>query len=187
MSDQQPPTMHQHPDRGRRRRSVTHAGRVGLLLLVVAVAAAGCAGEDQMGSPSHRMIEWVGGTGLGGDIGTLNADNARIPLDVPNGTGAIHAACGTIEDDADMANGELPSPDPQVTDWLSDAYGLEGTAATECYDAGASNTKLLAESARNTAKAHALIERALIRIQSIIGHPVSTTTTTDNATGGIFG
>jgi hypothetical protein len=183
MSDHHPSTRSRRPNR----RTVTRVCRVGLLLLVVAFVAAGCAGEDQEGSPSHRMIEWVGGTGLGGDIGTLNADNARIPLDVPNGTGAIHAACGTIEDDADMANDELPTPDPQVTLWLSDAYGLEGTAATECYDAGATNKKLLAESERNTAKAHALFERALIRIQSIIGHPVATTTTTDNATGGIFG
>ena len=133
------------------------------------------------------MSEWVNGTGLGGDIGTLNADNARVALVVPNGTGAVHAACGTIEVDADMANGELPSPDAQVTDWLSAAYGLEGTAGTQCYNAGATNTELLAQSTRNTAKAHALFQRALIRIQSIIGKPVATTTTTDNATGGIFG
>jgi hypothetical protein len=133
------------------------------------------------------MSEWALGTGLGGDIGTLNADNARVALVVPNGTGAVHAACGTIEVDADMANGELPSPDAQVTDWLSAAYGLEGAAGTQCYNAGATNRGLLAQSARNTAKAHALFQRALIRIQSIIGKPVATTTTTDNATGGIFG
>ena len=78
---------------------------------LVAVGAASCAGEDQLGSPAHRMSEWVSGTALGADIGTLNADNAHSRLDVPNGTGAVHAACGTIEVDADMANGELPSPD----------------------------------------------------------------------------
>jgi hypothetical protein len=170
-----------------RRSPATRGFRVAGLLLVVAVAATSCAGQDQQGSPAHRMSEWVTGTGLGGDIGTLNADNARVALDVPNGTGAVHAACGTIEVDADMANGELPSPDAQVTDWLSAAYGLEGTAGTQCYNAGATNTELLAKSASNTAKAHALFQRALIRIQSIIGKPVATTTTTDNATGGIFG
>jgi hypothetical protein len=169
------------------RSPATRGFRVAGLLLVVAVAATSCAGQDQQGSPAHRMSEWVTGTGLGGDIGTLNADNARVALDVPNGTGAVHAACGTIEVDADMANGELPSPDAQVTDWLSAAYGLEGTAGTQCYNAGATNTELLAKSASNTAKAHALFQRALIRIQSIIGKPVATTTTTDNATGGIFG
>jgi len=169
------------------RSPATRGFRVAALLLVVAVAATSCAGQDQQGSPAHRMSVWVSGTGLGGDIGTLNADNARVALDVPNGTGAVHAACGTIEVDADMANGELPSPDAQVTEWLSAAYGLEGTAGTQCYNAGATNTGLLAKSARNTARAHALFQRALIRIQSIIGKPVATTTTTDNATGGIFG
>ncbi len=169
------------------RSPATRGIRIAALLLVVATGAASCAGQDQQGSPAHRMSEWVTGTGLGADIGTLNADNARVALDVPNGTGAVHAACGTIEVDADMANGELPSPDAQVTDWLSAAYGLEGAAGTQCYNAGATNTELLAKSASNTAKAHALFQRALIRIQSIIGKPVATTTTTDNATGGIFG
>jgi hypothetical protein len=147
------------------------------------MTATSCCARASAASTSCAAL----GTGLGGDIGTLNADNARVALVVPNGTGAVHAACGTIEVDADMANGELPSPDAQVTDWLSAAYGLEGAAGTQCYNAGATNRGLLAQSARNTAKAHALFQRALIRIQSIIGKPVATTTTTDNATGGIFG
>jgi hypothetical protein len=157
------------------------------LLIAVAVGTTSCAGEDQRGTPAHRLSEWVSGTGLGGDIGTLNADNARIPLELPNGTGGMHAACATVENDAEMANGELPSPDSQITDWLSTAYGLEGTAGTECYNAGVTNKKLLAKAERDAAMAHQLYERVLIRIQSINGKVVSTTTTTDNATGGIFG
>jgi hypothetical protein len=151
------------------------------------VGLAACAGEDQVGSPSHRMREWVDGTGFGADIGTLVADNQRVPKDVVNGTGAVHAACGTLEDDAEMANGELPTPDPEVTDWLSAAYGLEGTAGTECYDAGATDKALLAKSARAASAAQALYTRALARIQAIDGQGVSTTTTTDNTPGGIFG
>jgi hypothetical protein len=133
------------------------------------------------------MSVWVGGTGLGQDIGTLMADNARVPKDVANGTGAVHAACGTLLNDAQMANGELPSPDPQVTDLLTKAYGLEGTAANQCYDAGATNSTLLHQSERNSIKAEALYNQVLQRIQAIAGKPVSTTTTTDNSTGGIFG
>ena len=74
---------------------------VGMVVLL-AVGVASCAGEDQIGSPSHRMREWVTGTTLGEDIGTLTADNARIPKTVPNGTGAVHAACGALEDDAEQ-------------------------------------------------------------------------------------
>jgi hypothetical protein len=157
------------------------------VLVPLAVGASACAGLDQTGSASHRMAEWVSGTAFGEDIGTLVADNARVPKDVPHGTGAVHAACGTLEDDAEQANGELPTPDSQVTDWLSTAYGLEGTAGTECYSAGATNRKLLAESARDTAKADALYLQVLARIRSIDGRSVSTTTTTDNNPGGIFG
>jgi hypothetical protein len=157
------------------------------LVVLVTLGAASCAGEDQMGSPHHRMAEWVGGTGFDEDIGTLVADNARLPKDVPNGTGAVHAACATMTDDAEAANGELPSPDGQVTDWLSDAYELEGTAGNECYRAGSTDQKLLASAERATARANALYQRVLIRIQSIDGVLPSTTTTTDNAGTSIFG
>ena len=81
----------------------------------------------------------------------------------------------------------LPSPDPEVTDLLTKAYGLEGTAGNECFDAGATNTKLLAESERNGIKAEALYNQVLQRIRQIDGRSVSTTTTTDNSIGGIFG
>jgi len=130
---------------------------------------------------------WVSGTQLGGDIGTLIADNARIPKEVPNGAGAVHSGCGALEDDAEMANDELPAPDSQVTDWLSKAYGLEGTAGTECYNAGATNTSLLDRSYRAMREAEGLFDRVLIRVQSIDGKVVSTTTTTDNSPGSIFG
>ena len=70
---------------------------------------------------------------------------------------------------------------------MTKAYDDEGTAANECYDAGATNKKLLAESARNGIKAEALYQQVLQRIRQIDGRTVSTTTTTDNASGSIFG
>jgi hypothetical protein len=155
--------------------------------ILFGLGAASCAGLDQVGSAAQRMSAWVRGTSLGADIGTLVADNARVPRDVANGTGAVHAACATMEQDAARANGELPSPDAQVTYWLSAAYGLEGTAATECYNAGSTNKKLLVEAERNMARAEALFSRALIRTQSIDGRLPSTTTTTDNGPISIFG
>jgi hypothetical protein len=160
---------------------------VAALAILVPILAASCAGEDQMGSPSHRLQVWVGGTGFGELVGTLVADDQRVPKDVPNGTGAVHAACGTLENDAEMANGELPTPDPQVTEWLSNAYGLEGSAGSECYTAGATNKKLLDRAYRDAAAAEALFRQVLARIHSIDGRVVSTTTTTNNTPGGVFG
>jgi hypothetical protein len=156
---------------------------VGLL----AVGAASCAGEDQQGSLSHRLREWVSGTSLGEDIGTLVADNARVPKTVPHGTGAVHGACGALEDDAEQFNSSLPSPDYDVTLWLTEAYGDEGTASTECYNAGATNKTLLQKSYREAAKADSLYLRVMARIRSLDGLPVSTTTTTDNNPISIFG
>jgi hypothetical protein len=159
------------------------------LIVVAALTLTACAGEDQMGSAAHRMSVWVGGTGFGQDIATLIADNARVPKDVANGTGAVHAACSTLLNDAQMANGSLPSPDPQVTDLLTEAYNLEGTAANECYDAGATNRSLLHQSEQNAIKAEALYNQVLQRIRVVDGKTPSTTTTTGNSgnSGGIFG
>ena len=153
------------------------------------VALSSCAGEDQMGSAAHRMSVWVGGTNLGPDIGTLIADNARIPEVVRNGAGALHAACSTMLNDAERANTELPSPDSAVTDLLNQAYGLEGTAANECYDSGGTNRRLLTQSRHDTIKAEVLFNRVLQRIRAIDGQAPSTTTTVGNSgnSGGIFG
>lgn len=157
------------------------------LVGVCSVALCACAGADQQGSPAHRMSVWVSGTGFGQDVGTLIADNARVAKVVPNGTGAVHAACGAMVDDAEKANSSLPSPDPEVTDLLTQAYGLEGTAGNECYNAGATDKKLLEQSHRNAVKAEALYEQVLQRIRRIDGKTVSTTTTTNNSVGSIFG
>jgi hypothetical protein len=157
------------------------------LTVLLGAGVSSCAGADQEGSPQHRLSVWVSGTGLGGDIGTLVADNQRVPKDVANGTNAVHSACGALEDDAEMANSSLPAPDSDVTDWLTDAYGLEGTAGTECYNAGATNRSLLAQSEKDMAKAEALYARVLARVRAVDGQVVSTTTTTDDDPGGIFG
>ena len=160
-----------------------------LLTGASSVVLSSCAGEDQMGSPAHRMSVWVGGTSLGQDIGTLVADNARIPRVVANGAGALHAACSTMLNDAEAANTELPSPDSEVTYLLTRAYSLEGTAANDCYDSGGTDTKLLTESRREAIKAEALYGQVLQRVRSIDGQVPSTTTTVGNSgnSGGIFG
>jgi hypothetical protein len=162
-----------------------------VLVIGCALTLTSCAGADQEGSAAHRMSVWVSGTSLGEDIGTLVADNARVPKDVANGTGALHAACSTVINDAEMANSSLPSPDPTVTDLLTQAYGLEGTAGNDCYNAGTTNQKLLLQSEREGIKADALYDEVLRRIRTIDGRAPVTTTTTGNSgnsgIGGLFG
>ena len=155
----------------------------------LALTLSACAGQDQDGTAAHRLSVWVKGTTLGEYIGTLSASTMpSVPQDVPNGTGALHGACGALLlDDAQQANDELPSPDSQVTTWLTKAYGLEGTAANQCYNAGVTNRALLTQAERNMIRAQALYTQVLTRIADIEGKPVSTTTTTDNSPGSIFG
>jgi len=137
------------------------------------------------------MSVWVNGTSFASDLGTLVADNARIAKVAPNGAGALHAACSTMINDAEMANSSLPSPDPQVTDLLTQAYGLEGTAGNDCYNSGATNQKLLTASERAGIKADALYNEVIQRIRQIDGRTTVTTTTSGNSgnsgIGGIFG
>jgi hypothetical protein len=158
-----------------------------VVLVGSALVLTSCAGADQRGTPAQKMSAWVKGTAFGQTIGTLIGDNARVPKDVPNGSGAVHAACGTLLNDAQMAYAELPTPDPDVTDLLNNAYVLEQSAANDCYNAGSTNTRLLAQSRREGIKAEALYNQVLQRIREIDGKAVPTTTTTDNSTGGIFG
>ena len=161
-----------------------------VLLSGSALTLTSCAGEDQEGSSSHRMSVWVSGTGFGDDVGTLVADNARIAKVAPNGAGALHAACSTMINDAEMANSNLPSPDPTVTDLLTQAYGLEGTAGNDCYNGDTSHT-LLVEAERTGIKADALYNEVVQRIRVIDGRPPVTTTTSGNSgnsgIGGILG
>jgi len=161
-----------------------------VLLAASALALTACAGPDQEGTAAHRMEAWVSGTGLGQSIGTLVADNARIAQVAPNGSGALHGACGTIVSDAAAANSNLPSPDPTVTDLLTQAYGFEGVAGNDCYD-GAGNAALLTKAERDGIKADALYEEALQRIRVVDGKAPATTTTAGNTgnsgVGGILG
>ena len=109
--------------------------RLWLALAAVAVLAVGVAafvatGTSQPGgTPQEQLRQWASGTGLGGEIGTLRADNARISRVVAEhrGSGAVHADCGALYTDTESANTELPAPDQRLTNVLSEAYTLEGS------------------------------------------------------------
>jgi hypothetical protein len=175
-------------------RMLNRAGALGgtcvaIMLLATTLLLSGCAGQDQQGNQRQRMRAWVQGAGVGSDIGTLVADAKRVSdvVALNRGTGAIHTACGVFTVDAESANSNLPSPDGQVTQLLAKAYALEAQAAQDCYNAGASNRALLAKSAKESKQAAALFGQALTRMSLIVGGPLSTTTTTQPDTGGIFG
>ncbi len=180
---------------GLARRGPRQANRLFVWLAAVAVVVLGIGAfvaygvASPGGTDRQRTANWVSATMLGQSIGTLTGDNARITTVEArhNGTKALHADCAVLLNDAEAANGNLPSPDLTLTDLLSKAYGLEGDAANDCYNAGATNPPLLATSAAKRAQAEALFERALGRVRTLTGTTPATTTTTEPDAGGLLG
>ena len=161
------------------------------MVACVALSAllAACTPADQSGRPSVRVSSWVASTQLGQSVGTVLGDASRVTTATREhrSTAVMHTICAVLLNDVEAANSDLPSPDLRLTTLLSDAYGLEGDAANDCYDAGSTNAALQAKSARERSRAQTLLLQALARVARVTGHPVSTTTTVASGGGGIFG
>jgi len=166
--------------------SVIHAARpsravVALGLAVVGcLALAGCAGQEQSGTPAHQVSTWVGGAGAGSQIGGIEVDTQNIDLAVRqhDPTGELRSVCALLSSDADTANGDLPTPDQKLTDDLSTAYATAYDAGNDCYNGSGGNKKLLAASTSLRLKAVAQLQVAIARIAAVTGQVPSTTTTT---------
>ena len=163
------------------------AGFVIFALGAGAFAAYG--GLASSGSPKQRMVAWVKASGLGASTGTLQTDDSNVTLVVKDhdGIGTVHEICGVLSVDSLSANQELPSPNPTVTNDLTNAYQLEYQAANDCYNGGVTGTALLNRSARERREARVSLSNALTLVNRIIGSTVSTTTTTSPDSGSIFG
>lgn len=141
------------------------------------------------GTPKQQLKVWVSSTQLGQDVGTLYDVGVAIDKVVAHDKGAraIRTACDVLSVDAESGNSNLPSPDTQITQMLARAYQLEYDAGNNCFAAGATNTKLLARSAAQRGEAEKIFDEVLARVGVLTGESVSTTTTTQPTTGGIFG
>lgn len=157
------------------------SGVVVVAMGIVAFLASGGTGNAG-GGPAAALANWAQSSGLGQDIGLLEADAAAVGRAARTGSSAMHTVCAAMADDAQNANGQLPSPDARVTQLLARAYGLEYDAAEACYRARGTGDPLLARSAADRASAKALFERALRRVRSVSGRSVATTTTTSPTT-----
>lgn len=152
---------------------------VGVLAVgVLAFLAYG--GTPNTGSTAKQVRAWVRGSGLGQSIGTVVGDAARVRTAIAahDDTGVLHSVCGVLVADSQSANGELPTPDHQLTDLLSSGYTLAYDAGNDCYDSGGTNRKLLAHSVRERIEAEAKLQQAVTLVDQLTGVTLSTTTTT---------
>jgi hypothetical protein len=137
-------------------------------------------GTPTTGTTAHQVRAWVRGSGLGQSIGTVVGDAARVraAVDSHQGVGVLHTDCGVLVADSQAANGELPTPDHQLTDLLSSGYTLAYDAGNDCYASGGTNQSLLERSVRERIEAEAKLQQAVTLVDQLTSTTLSTTTTT---------
>ena len=171
-----------------RRSARFRAASVLAAVVIVGLLLGGCAGQEQSGTPSHRVMTWmnaVGGSGIGNvEVAARNVD---LAISQHNSPGAIREVCDLLSSEAQTSIGNLPAPDDQLTNQLNTAY-MEATAAgDDCYDGASGNAKLMARSAAERAKLVSLLATAVQLVESVTGQVPTTETTAPQASGDPFG
>ncbi|MHB1709886.1 MAG: hypothetical protein ACYCV7_00555 [Acidimicrobiales bacterium] len=143
------------------------------------VCLVGCAAPYQLGTPAHRVSIWVAEKAAGGSIGTVEVDikNVDLAFSQHDPPGEIKTVCALLAYDSGLANGNLPTPDRQLTNDLSTAYTTAYEAGNDCYKGAGGNSKLLGISASDRRSAIAQLSVAVGRIAAMTGRVPSTTTT----------
>jgi hypothetical protein len=156
--------------------------------VLVAVSLAGCAGQEQSGTPAQRVSTWVDGGAGGSGIGTVEVDlrNVDLALSKHNRPAAIREVCALLSNDAQTAIGNLPAPDGQLTEDLNDAYTVATSAGDDCYDGAGGNGSLEARSTAERTRTMALLEVAVQYVESVTGRTPTTATTAPTDSGDPF-
>ena len=155
-----------------------------MLACVAAVAtaavAAGC-------GVNATVSQWVSSTQFGEHYAILQADNARIGVDLRSypPPPSTKADCSVLVADLSNIAGQLPTPDTRLTSLLDAAFHDDQAAASDCVDGlPADRTKLTQADAERVRAEHQLVA-AMARIATVTGSvpPTSTTTTVPGAFG----
>jgi hypothetical protein len=151
----------------------------------LALVAAGCAGQEQSGTPAARVTTWVSGGGGGAAIGTLRGDAARVDQALAQHVSGsqLRTICAVLTNDAETAIGNLPTPDTTLTGDLNAGYSDAAAAGDDCYTGASGNRGLLDRSATERARLGPLLSTAVDRIVAVTGHTPSTSTTAPSGAG----
>ena len=159
-----------------------------VMAVVIALGSsflAGCAGQEQSGTPAVRVTTWVNGASGGVAIGTVEVDarNVDLALAHHNTAAALRTVCALLTTDAQTAIGNLPTPDDQLTGDLNSAYEEGSAAGDDCYKGSEGNAALMRRSAEERKKLIPLLATAVDRIVVVTGHTPSTSTTAPSGAG----
>jgi hypothetical protein len=110
--------------------------------LIVTVAAsltltACSSGADVSGNPSQRVQGWSQGVGFDDSSTKIASELDQVTKTAQAGDlGGLQAVSVQLQDDATIANAQLPSPDQQLTDQLNTAYQTAYQLANHYLDKG---------------------------------------------------
>jgi hypothetical protein len=117
---------------------------------------------------------WVGTSGLSAEITQINTDAANVAKveRIGGSPGAIRTNCAVLDLDTEDANQNLPSPDQELTDELSNGYAAEIQAAQDCYHGAGKSKTLISRGKIAQVAADADIDQALALAAHLTGKPV---------------
>jgi hypothetical protein len=140
------------------------AGLVGAALLLTACGS-------PTNTTSQRVSAWVSSTALVADINQVKTDAANVEkVEGLGNPGAIRTNCAVLDLDTETANQNLPSPDQQLTQELSDAYTAEIQAAQDCYHGAGKSKELIARGQIAQTAANADIAESFSLVTQLTGH-----------------
>ncbi|MDA8291115.1 MAG: hypothetical protein M0Z33_05465 [Actinomycetota bacterium] len=143
--------------------------RLGALVALAVLAPfvlASCSGLT--GSLAHRVSQWAAGSGVVAADQLVAADAAGVDAGIARHLLAqTHTACDGLASDAATAYGQLPTPDAELTNLLSESYLAYSRAAQDCTDASHATDAAFASYRSEAARAARLLARATSRLAQL--------------------
>lgn len=155
-------------------------------LILGSMVLAACAGPTTAASQQHATQRWITATGLGGSITSIQHTMAtieRLVADPTSNPNDRQTVCSVLLLGVQQANGDLPaSGDTVLSSLLAAAYSDLGAAATSCGSSGFAPTQIAAFEGKRH-QGLAALSQAAARAESLMGHPLSTSTTNPSDPG----
>jgi len=129
---------------------------------------AACGNTFSGSTLAEQVTNWAKSTMFSSEVSTVQGDIRRIDaVEATSHTTPLKTDCDVLVQDSLIANQNLPSPDPTLTDLLSTAYSVAGEAGHDCLTGAGGAPQLLARSARERDTARHDVIKALARFDAV--------------------
>ena len=140
--------------------------------LIAGVVLSACSAGN---TTSAKVSNWIGATGLSSDVSQIQTDAANVAKveSLHSVAGAIRANCAVLDIDTENANQNLPAPDAELTQELTDAYDAEIQAAQDCYHGAGKSQSLIDRGKVAQIAANADLSQALALVTQLTGQKIT--------------